>query len=172
MVSQEDFKTVGYLWAILGILGSILRLVSCSVVFEEKTVNDQLYCYQHISTSIVGLVFFIMLLAGIYYKKLLLVKVFRIFLITSFVVTQLFGAGYIGFTIFYEQKTERSVNFILALLVGLAIFTGLFLLLLWIVNGVIKYIEHGKVINDIETKPNEADNQQKMMKYEAVLTRF
>uniref|UniRef100_A0A8D8FLA7 (northern house mosquito) hypothetical protein n=1 Tax=Culex pipiens TaxID=7175 RepID=A0A8D8FLA7_CULPI len=174
MVSHEAFKTLGYCYATFGILGSIMRVVSSVVLIEVDAVNkpSNSYYYHNISSSFVMLVFFLILFAGIYYKNIVIVKIYKVFLIISSILIQLVIVANIGFTIFYEQKKENSASFLLALIVGLAIFTGLFLLFLWIVNGVIGYIEHGAVLIADEPRQTDEDDQQMKVKYEAVLTRF
>uniref|UniRef100_A0A8D8D0T8 (northern house mosquito) hypothetical protein n=1 Tax=Culex pipiens TaxID=7175 RepID=A0A8D8D0T8_CULPI len=174
MVSHAVFKILGYSYAFFGILGSILGVVSSVVLIEVDAVNkpSNSYYYQNISSSFVMLVFFLMLFAGIYHKNIVFVKIYKVFLIISSILIQLVLVAYIGFTIFYEQKTENSASFLLALIVGLAIFTGLFLLFLWIVNGVIGYIEYGAVLNAAEPGLTDEDDQKMKVKYEAVLTRF
>lgn len=105
-------------------------------------------------------------------KNIIFVKIYKVFLIISSILIQLVIVAHIGLTIFYEQKTENSAPFLLAMIAGLAVFTGLFLLFLWIVNGVIGYIEHGVERKDSEPRLTDENDQQMRVKYEAVLTRF
>lgn len=75
---------------------------------------------------------------------------------------------YLVVTIFIEEKSNSSTTIIIALLIGLAIFTGLFMLFLWIVNGVIGYIENEKRLERTGVNVANPNDQKIIVTYEAV----
>lgn len=169
MVSHETFKTLGFTYAVLGILGSIFKLFSAfSKNGNDPTMSHESNSYQNVGSSLVALVFFLILFGGIYQKNIIMVKIYKYFLIISGVLTELVFVYFLVVTIFAEEKSNTDSTIIIALSIGLALYTGLFLLFLWIVNGVIGYIENEKRSEGTgmdEVRPND---QKMAYTYEAV----
>ncbi|XP_038117699.1 uncharacterized protein LOC119769415 [Culex quinquefasciatus] len=151
MSSKERFCTYGYVYAAIGIISSILHMMGMNSHYamesKDGLINEAYHMPRsvEVSSGLFSLVFFIILIVGIYQKNITLVKIFKVVLVISGVL------GYIvlfcGFLLAIANVIEDSQrNFgailLLILVIALAIYTAFFKLVLWIINGLVDYIEH------------------------------
>ncbi|KAL9692590.1 hypothetical protein quinque_015804 [Culex quinquefasciatus] len=163
MVSVETFRVLGYVYGILGIAGSTFEMTKCilriaigHIEHHQRHFNSEHFRQaQDVSTVFalplcaLWMVFFVILILGIKQKNLILVRAHKMFLIISNAIGFIIlGIGILVLTIFYNEKDAKLARVILVivLVIGLASY----LLALWIVNGVIRYIETDRIINNTE----------------------
>lgn len=171
MVSHQGFRILGYVYAILGTLGSFLQVLQRAIFIGAKSTNETVQ-YVSLPGSLLALVFFIILLVGIWQNKLTLVKIYRVFLIATNILAMICLiiaiVVYIGLMIFSEEKIEGGGFIVAILLFFLAILIGLYLLFLWIVNGVIAAIQYEQGANGAAVyQPTDVNNKQSMPGYYA-----
>lgn len=130
--------------------------------------NSSTQYHDYWASNLVSLVFFIILFVGVQQKNIVLVKIYKYFLVITGILTEIFLVWYLVDMIFIEEKTGSSTTIIVTLLIALAITTGLFLLFLWIVNGVIGYIENEKRLEEANENTTNTKDQKIMVTYEAV----
>uniref|UniRef100_A0A8D8AY39 (northern house mosquito) hypothetical protein n=1 Tax=Culex pipiens TaxID=7175 RepID=A0A8D8AY39_CULPI len=151
MVSHEGFRILGYVYAILGTLGSFFQAIQGALMIGAEHVNETVQ-YASLPGSLIALVFFVILLVGIWQSHLTLVKIYRVFLIvTNVAAICCICIGLvvlIGLMIFTDEQMELGGLAVFGLLVLLAVLIGLYLLFLWIMNGVIAAIQNERTGNN------------------------
>uniref|UniRef100_A0A1Q3FLN8 Putative membrane protein n=1 Tax=Culex tarsalis TaxID=7177 RepID=A0A1Q3FLN8_CULTA len=158
MVSHQGFRIMGYVYAILGTLGAFFEAIKGAILIGAVNENETLQ-YASLPGSLIALLFFVILLVGIWKKNLTLVKIYRVFLIVTNVIAicciSVGIVAIIGMMIFADGTPEFGIAAIFGLLVLLAVLIGLYLLFLWIVNGVMAAIKSEQgANNDVLYKPD------------------
>uniref|UniRef100_A0A8D8CSP2 (northern house mosquito) hypothetical protein n=2 Tax=Culex pipiens TaxID=7175 RepID=A0A8D8CSP2_CULPI len=144
MVSHGAFRLLGYVYGLLGFFACICGAFWTGFETNEVSAKKDLTEEERMTVVVlkiaffsvlISLVFFIFLLVGIFLKKVLLVKIHKVYLLINIVLSILtLASSFHGLV-----KGVPSAGFsVLVIFVGI----GLLYLYLWIVNGVIEAIQH------------------------------
>lgn len=167
MVSHSGFRILGYVYGVLGALGSLGEVFKSASRVGEAGENETV---RHISLpgGLLALIFFIIFLVGIYKDNPMLVKIYRVFLIVTYslgiAAISIAILVFIGFAIFAADAYEGVAVIIIVLVIALGIVIGLFCLFLWIVNGVMAAIQAKQTPNGtaVNYQPPNEQNKQPM----------
>ncbi|KAL9704660.1 hypothetical protein quinque_008178 [Culex quinquefasciatus] len=158
MVSQEFFRKMGYIYAGVGSISSLLLLINSSLLVEEKD-NISIAC---LFFAIFSMTFDILLIVGITWQRNQLVIVHLIwvaFLYVLLVIT-LFVYGVIlgkrAATYELVQKSDFQGDLMMALtalhITSFALLSIFYTFIAWILNGIIgAYSETKKTIDTKNT---------------------
>uniref|UniRef100_A0A8D8BBT3 (northern house mosquito) hypothetical protein n=1 Tax=Culex pipiens TaxID=7175 RepID=A0A8D8BBT3_CULPI len=154
MVSQESFRKMGYIYAGVGSISSLLLLINSSLLVEEKD-SISIAC---LFFAIFSMTFDILLIVGIIWQRNQLVIVHLIWVAFSYVllVITLFVYGVIlgkrAATYELVQKSDFQGDLMMALtalhITSFALLSIFYAFIAWILNGVIgAYSETRKTID-------------------------
>uniref|UniRef100_A0A8D8F1I1 (northern house mosquito) hypothetical protein n=1 Tax=Culex pipiens TaxID=7175 RepID=A0A8D8F1I1_CULPI len=140
MVPASKARKLGWIYAVISLTLAVLEFALC--VFRIVHEINSFTCFA-VVVAIVWIIFSIVLIVGIKQNNAWHVKAYRVFLFAGNALTLLLLIGTDG----DGQITNWSQQVWVSLVVGSLGVIALFALELWIINGVIRYIEREKVVS-------------------------